>query len=34
MCCLHDMQAVLQDRADKKQQKTWLKTQIEHDVDA
>ena len=34
MCCFHDMQAVLQDRADKKQQKTWLKTQIEHDVDA
>ena len=31
-CCLPDMQAVLQDRADKKQQKTWLKTQIEQDV--
>ncbi len=32
-CCLHDMQAVLQDRADKKQQKTWLKSQIEQDMD-
>ena len=32
-CCLHDMQAVLQDRADKKQQKTWLKSQIEQEMD-
>ena len=33
-CCLHDMQAVLQDRAAKEHQKTWLKTQIEWDAGA